>query len=83
MILQGFHAFRLFLVIAFGVLGTGLFYAFLPVIYMLVVIDLVTVQGLTRIRREFFPAIIVLCALITPDPTLLSMLFMAVPFLAL
>ncbi len=72
-----------FEVIAFGILGTGLFYTFPLVIYMLVVIDLVTVEDLTRIRREFFLAIIILCAIITPDPTPLSMLFMAVPFLAL
>jgi sec-independent protein translocase protein TatC len=72
-----------FELITFGLFGTGLFYTFPLVIYMLVIIDLIRVEDLKTIRRELFIGLMVVTALITPDPTPVSMLLMTIPFFIL
>ena len=72
-----------FEVITFGLFGTGLFYTFPLVIYVLVRIDLIRVEDLKKIRRELFLGLTIVTAILTPDPTPVSMLLMTIPFLVL
>ena len=72
-----------FEVITFGLFGTGIFYTFPLAIYILVRIDLILVDDLRNIRRELFVGLTVLTALLTPDPTPVSMLLMTIPFFIL
>jgi sec-independent protein translocase protein TatC len=72
-----------FEVITFGLFGTGLFYTFPLVIYVLVKIDLILVEDLKKIRRELFLGMTIVTAIITPDPTPVSMLLMTIPFFIL
>ena len=69
-----------FELIAFGLFGSGLFYTFPLVLYLLVGIDLLTVDDLKSMRRHIFVALSALTAIITPDPTPVSMLLMTIPF---
>ncbi len=66
--------------VTFGLLGSGIFYTFPIVIYMLVVADLIQVQTLKDNRKQLFVALIIITAIFTPDPTPFSMLLMSVPF---
>ncbi len=70
-------------VITFGLFGTGLFYTFPLVIYLLVRIDLIRVEDLKKIRRELFVGMSIITAILTPDPTPVSMLLMTIPFFIL
>ncbi len=72
-----------FEVITFGLFGTGIFYTFPLFIYIFVRIDLIRVEDLRNIRRELFVGLTVLTALLTPDPTPVSMLLMTIPFFIL
>jgi sec-independent protein translocase protein TatC len=67
-------------IISFGLIGSGLFYTFPLVIYTLVVIDLITVDDLRRMRKHLFLGLAVVTAILTPDPTPVSMLLMTIPF---
>jgi sec-independent protein translocase protein TatC len=69
--------------ILFGLFGTGLFSTFPILIYMLVVIDLIRVEDLKNIRRELIVSLSILTAILTPDPTPVSMLLMTIPFFLL
>jgi sec-independent protein translocase protein TatC len=69
-----------FELIAFGLFGSGLFYTFPLVLYLLVSIDLMTVDDLKSMRRHIFVALSAITAIITPDPTPVSMLLMTIPF---
>jgi len=69
-----------FELIAFGLFGSGLFYTFPLVLYLLVKIDLLRVEDLKSMRRHIFVALSFLTAIITPDPTPVSMLLMTIPF---
>ncbi|MCW4048727.1 MAG: twin-arginine translocase subunit TatC [Candidatus Bathyarchaeota archaeon] len=66
--------------ITFGLIGTGLFYTFPLVIYLVVKVDLLQVDSLREIRKELFVGLAVLTAFLTPDPTPVSMLLMTIPF---
>jgi sec-independent protein translocase protein TatC len=66
--------------VAIGLLGSGLFYTFPIVIWMLVRADLIEVQTLKDSRKQIFVGLIVATAVLTPDPTPFSMLLMSVPF---
>jgi sec-independent protein translocase protein TatC len=66
--------------VTFGLLGSGIFYTFPIVIYMLVAADLIQVQTLKGNRKQLFVALIIITAIFTPDPTPFSMLLMSIPF---
>lgn len=69
-----------FNMILFGLFGSGLFYTFPLIIYFLVMIDLLELDNLRGIRKQFFVFLAIVTAFITPDPTPVSMLLMTVPF---
>ena len=69
-----------FNMVAFGLIGSGLFYTFPIVIWMLVVTDLIEVKTLKDNRKQLFLGLIIVTAVLTPDPTPFSMLLMSVPF---
>lgn len=69
-----------FNIISFGLFGSGLFYTFPLVIYTLVVIDLIMVDDLRRMRKHIFLGLAIVTAILTPDPTPVSMLLMTIPF---
>ena len=69
-----------FELIAFGLFGSGLFYTFPLVLYLLVSVDLLRVEDLKSMRRHIFLALSIITAIITPDPTPVSMILMTIPF---
>jgi sec-independent protein translocase protein TatC len=69
-----------FNLVTFGLFGSGLFYTFPLLIYVLIVIDLVTVNDLRGLRKQLFIALAIVTAFLTPDPTPVSMLLMTIPF---
>lgn len=66
--------------ITFGLIGTGVFYTFPLIIYLLVQLDLIQVDVLRQIRKHLFVGLSILTALLTPDPTPVSMMLMTIPF---
>ncbi len=66
--------------VAFSLLGSGIFYTFPVIIYFLVVADLIEIQTLKNNRKQLFVALIIVTAVFTPDPTPFSMLLMSIPF---
>jgi sec-independent protein translocase protein TatC len=66
--------------IAFGLLGSGLFYTFPVIIWILVKADLLEVESLKNNRRGMFVGLLIITAIFTPDPTPFTMLLMSVPF---
>jgi sec-independent protein translocase protein TatC len=69
-----------FNMVAFGLIGSGLFYTFPIVIWMLVITDLIEVKTLKDNRKQLFLGLIIVTAVLTPDPTPFSMLLMSIPF---
>ena len=69
-----------FNMVSFGLVGSGLFYTFPIVIWMLVAADLLQIQTLKSNRKQLFVALIIVTAVFTPDPTPFSMLLMSIPF---
>jgi sec-independent protein translocase protein TatC len=69
-----------FNMVAVGMLGSGLFYTFPLVIYLLVKADLIEVNTLKNNRKELLVGLLIVTAILTPDPTPFSMLLMSVPF---
>ncbi len=69
-----------FNMVALGLVGSGLFYTFPIVVYMLVKADLIGVDTLKSNRKQVFVVLAVLTAILTPDPTPFSMLLMSIPF---
>jgi sec-independent protein translocase protein TatC len=69
-----------FSMVSFGLLGSGIFYTFPVIIYMLVAADLIGVQTLKDNRKQIFVGLIIVTAVLTPDPTPFSMLLMSIPF---
>jgi len=69
-----------FNMVALGLVGSGLFYTFPIVIYLLVKADLIEVDTLKSNRKQVFVVLAVLTAILTPDPTPFSMLLMSIPF---
>jgi sec-independent protein translocase protein TatC len=66
--------------VSIGLIGSGLFYTFPLVVYMLVKVDLIEVDTLKNNRKQVFVIMAVLTAILTPDPTPFSMLLMSIPF---
>jgi sec-independent protein translocase protein TatC len=69
-----------FNMVALGLVGSGLFYTFPIVVYMLVKADLIDVETLKSNRKQVFVVLAVFTAILTPDPTPFSMLLMSIPF---
>lgn len=69
-----------FNMVAVGMLGSGLFYTFPLVLFMLVKADLIEVKTLKENRKQLFVGLVIVTAILTPDPTPFSMLLMVVPF---
>lgn len=69
-----------FSMVSFGLLGSGVFYTFPVIIYMAVAADLIEVQTLKDNRKQIFVGLIIVTAILTPDPTPFSMLLMSIPF---
>jgi len=69
-----------FSMVSFGLLGSGIFYTFPVIIYMVVTADLIEVQTLKDNRKQIFVGLIIVTAVLTPDPTPFSMLLMSIPF---
>lgn len=69
-----------FSMVSFGLLGSGVFYTFPVIIYMVVAADLIEVQTLKDNRKLIFVGLIIVTAILTPDPTPFSMLLMSIPF---
>ncbi len=66
--------------VAFGLLGSGIFYTFPVIIWMLVKTDLLEVESLKKNRKGIFVGLLIFTAIFTPDPTPFTMLLMSVPF---
>jgi sec-independent protein translocase protein TatC len=66
--------------VAFGLMGSGLFYTFPVIIWMLVKADLLEVESLKRNRKQLFVGLLFVTAILSPDPTPFTMLLMSVPF---
>jgi len=66
--------------ITFGLLGSGLLYTFPIVLYFLVSLDLILLEELKSMRRHLFVGLSILTAVLTPDPTPVSMILMTIPF---
>tara|TARA_B100001971_G_scaffold155303_1_gene144722 strand:- start:1865 stop:2728 length:864 start_codon:yes stop_codon:yes gene_type:complete len=66
--------------VAFGILGSGSFYTFPVIIWLLVKADLLEVETLKNNRKGIFTGLLILTAILTPDPTPFTMLLMSVPF---
>ncbi len=66
--------------VTFGILGSGIFYTFPIVVWMLVKADLIEIRTLKENRKQLFVALIIITAVLTPDPTPFSMILMSVPF---
>jgi sec-independent protein translocase protein TatC len=66
--------------VSFGLLGSGIFYTFPVIIWMLVKADLLEVESLKSNRKGIFVGLLVFTAIFTPDPTPFTMLLMSVPF---
>jgi sec-independent protein translocase protein TatC len=69
-----------FNMVALGLVGSGLFYTFPIIVYMLVKADLIEVDTLKNNRKQVFVILAVFTAILTPDPTPFSMLLMSIPF---
>ena len=79
-ILPFFSVKDFFNMVAVGLLGSGVFYTFPLIIWILVRADLISVETLKANRRQLFLSLIVVTAVLTPDPTPFSMILMTVPF---
>ncbi len=61
-------------------MGSGLFYTFPVVVWILVKADLFEVQTLKDNRKQILVGLLIFTAVFTPDPTPFSMVLMSVPF---
>ena len=66
--------------VAFGLLGSGIFDTFPVIIWLLVKAGLLEVESLKNNRKGIFVGLLVFTAIFTPDPTPFTMLLMSVPF---
>ena len=69
--------------IIIGILIVGLFFTFPLIVAVLSYLDLITPSTIRRNWRYLFLAMLILTAVITPDPTPVSMLILSIPFLML
>lgn len=69
-----------FNIVAVGLVGSGLFYTLPLVIYITVKMGIIDVQTLRENRRKVLVGLLVVTAILTPDPSPFSMMLMTVPF---
>lgn len=69
-----------FNIVAVGLVGSGLFYTLPLVIYITVKMGIIDVQTLRENRRKVLLGLLVVTAILTPDPSPFSMMLMTVPF---
>ncbi|MEM3371189.1 MAG: twin-arginine translocase subunit TatC [Candidatus Korarchaeum sp.] len=74
---------QFFSFIIVGILIVGLFFTFPLIVAILSYLDLITPSTIKRNWRYLFLAMLILTAVITPDPTPVSMLILSIPFLVL
>lgn len=63
-----------------GIVGSGLFFTLPLLIAFLIKIDLIDPEMLKKNRSYIFVGLLIVTAIITPDPTPLSMLLISIPF---
>lgn len=68
-----------FNIFSMGILGSGLFYMFPIVIWLLIKGDLIDVQTLKNNRKQLFVVLLIVTSLL-PDPTPMTMFLMTIPF---
>jgi sec-independent protein translocase protein TatC len=69
-----------FNIVAVGLIGSGIFYTFPLIIWILVSTNIIEIQTLKNNRRQIFIGLIILTAVLTPDPSPFSMLLLTIPF---
>lgn len=69
-----------FNVVILGLLGSGLFYTSPLLILILIKLELIDIETLKENRKKIFIGLLILTAILTPDPTPLSMLLLSIPF---
>jgi Tat protein translocase TatC len=69
--------------VVWSVLSAGLLYTVPGFIYLLVILDIIEVDYLVKNRKNVILAILILAAVITPDPTMVSMLIISGPLLVI
>ena len=72
-----------FYFVALVIVSSGLFFTIPIVIALAVKYDVISVETLTKNRRGIIFAVLVFAAVITPDPTPISMTLIALPFILL
>jgi len=73
----------IFNIVIWTVFSSGLLYMIPGIIYILVVLEILDVEYLIRNRKSVIMAILTLAAIITPDPTMVSMLVISGPLIAI
>jgi len=64
-----------------GTLGAGVLYASPMVLLALIQLDVLPAEELTKRRKELIFGVFLIAAVVTPDPTLVSMVILSVPML--
>ncbi len=64
-----------------GTLGGGLLYATPIILVVLVNLEIIEPDQLAERRREIIMAIFIIAAIVTPDPTMVSMVILSVPLI--
>ncbi len=70
-------------IVTWTVFSSGLLYMVPGVIYILVVLDILDVEYLINNRKSVIMAILTLAAIITPDPTMVSMIVISGPLIVI
>ncbi len=68
-------------IVIWGSLSAGLLYTIPAVIYILVILDLIDAEYLLNKRKNVDMAILIFAAIITPDPTMFSMVILSGPLI--
>ncbi len=68
-------------IVIWGSLSAGLLYTIPAVVYILVVLDLIDAEYLLNKRKNVDMAILIFAAIITPDPTMFSMVILSGPLI--
>ncbi len=66
-------------VLIWGTIGAGILYASPMVLVALVQLDLISAEQISSRRREMIFGVFTLAAIVTPDPTLISMVILSLP----
>ena len=69
----------IFTMVIWTVFSAGLLYTIPGVVYTLVVVEVIDVNYLVNNRKNVILAILIIAAVITPDPTIVSMVILSIP----